>query len=122
MKLNLNNAERNMKDWAKELPLAVTITDKEGTVIYMNNRANETLAHGNADKIIGTSIFGCHGERSTSIIKDLIANEKTNTYTISKKGQKKIVHQTPYYENGEFAGLVEFSIVIPEDLPHYDRG
>ncbi|MDD2576134.1 MAG: diguanylate cyclase, partial [Bacteroidales bacterium] len=47
---------------------------------------------------------------------------QTNAYTIEKEGLKKLIYQTPWYENGEFGGLVEFSIVIPMDMPHFVRG
>jgi hypothetical protein len=34
---------------------------------------------------------------------------------------KKLIQQTPWHEKGEPAGLVEFSLVIPFDLPHFVR-
>ena len=52
----------------------------------------------------------------------------TNSYTISKKGQRKLIHQTPWYKDAAdgsgktVAGIIELSIVIPEQMPHYDRG
>ena len=65
-------------------------------------------------------------ERSQQIIQHLLDDAATNVYTISKKGKKKLIYQTPWYEaeNGkrEPAGLVEFSIILPENMPHYDRG
>ena len=52
-------------EWAKEMNCAVTVCDKEGVIVYMNDKAKETFAsHGN---------------------------------------------------------LVEISMVIPEDMPHYVR-
>jgi hypothetical protein len=27
----------------------------------------------------------------------------------------------PWYQDGEFAGVVEISIPIPDELPHFDR-
>ncbi len=44
-----------------------------------------------------------------------------NHYTISKGGQKKIIHQIPWYREGAFAGFVEISIPIPDTLLHFDR-
>lgn len=35
--------------------------------------------------------------------------------------KKKIIHQIPWTRNGVFAGFVEISIPIPDDLPHFDR-
>ena len=46
----------------------------------------------------------------------------TNCYTISKNGLRKMIYQTVWKKGGQVAGLVEISIVLPEDMPHYDRG
>ena len=109
-------------DWAKELPMAVTISDKSGIIIYMNDKSIETFANYGGEKIIGTELNKWHKPNSVEIINSMIKENKTNSYTISKNGVKKLIHQTPYYENGEYAGLVEFSIVLPENMPHFDRG
>lgn len=111
-----------MNDWAKELPMAVTITDKNGIILYMNDKSIETFAKYGGEKIIGTELNSWHNANSVEIINAMINENKTNSYTISKNGVKKMIHQTPYYDGGEYAGLVEFSIIIPEDMPHFDRG
>lgn len=106
-----------MKDWAEKLNCAITVCDAEGKVIYMNDKSVET--NGN---VLGKNIMGCHNERSRSIIDRLLSESSSNAYTITKKGQKKLIYQTPWYdEDGRTAGLVEFSIVIPDGMPHYDR-
>ena len=106
-------------DWAKEMNCAVTGCDKEGVILYMNNKAKETFAsHGD---LIGKSLIPCHNERSRAIIADLLATGGSNAYTIQKNGLKKMIYQTAWKENGQVAGLVEISMVIPGDLPHYVR-
>ena len=104
-------------DFFKELNLAVTITDIEGNVVYQNDSSCAV----NGD-VRGKNMMGCHNERSQQIIRHLLDDAATNVYTISKKGKKKLIYQTPWYENGEIKGLVELSIIIPEEMPHYDRG
>ena len=44
-----------------------------------------------------------------------------NSYTIEKSGIKKMIHQTPYYTNGVFSGVIEISFEIPKELPHFNR-
>jgi PAS domain-containing protein len=106
-------------DWAKEMNCAVTVCDKEGVILYMNDKAKETFAsHGD---LIGKNLIPCHNERSRGIIADLLATGGSNAYTIQKNGLKKMIYQTAWKENGEVAGLVEISMVIPEDMPHYAR-
>jgi len=106
-------------EWAKEINCAVTVCDRKGIVLYMNDKAAETFArHGN---MIGKSLIPCHNERSRAIIADLLATGGSNTYTIEKNGVRKMIYQTAWRENGEVAGLVEISMVIPEEMPHYVR-
>lgn len=106
-------------DWAKEMNYAVTVCDNDGIILYMNDKAKETFArHGD---MIGKSLIPCHNERSRAIIADLLASGGSNSYTIEKNGVRKMIYQTAWKENGKVAGLVEISMVIPEDMPHYVR-
>ena len=106
-------------EWAKEMNCAVTVCDKEGVILYMNDKAKETFAkHGD---LVGKSLIPCHNEKSRAIIADLLATGGSNAYTIQKNGQKKMIYQAAWRENGEVAGLVEISMVIPEEMPHYVR-
>ena len=106
-------------DWAKEMNCAVTVCDKEGVILYMNDKAKETFAkHGD---LIGKSLMPCHNENSRAIIAKLLQIGGTNSYTIQKNGQKKMIFQTAWKEDGVVAGLVEISMVIPEEMPHYIR-
>jgi len=43
-----------------------------------------------------------------------------NSQAYSHRG-KKLIYQTAWRENGEVAGPVENSMVIPEDMTHYIR-
>ena len=107
----------NQLDCFKGLNIAITISAKDGEILYQNDSSIEV--NGDAR---GRDLMKCHNERSQQIIRHLLDDAATNVYTISKKGKKKLIYQTPWFENGEVKGLVEFSIVIPEEMPHYDRG
>lgn len=108
-------------DWAEDIEGAVTVCDTEGIVIYMNKRSRETFNKA-GKTMVGKSMIPCHNERSQAIIRDMLENNHPHCYTISKKGQRKLIFQTPWRQDGEVKGLVEFSFVIPEEMPHYDRG
>ena len=95
---------------------AITVCDREGVVLYQNNRSVAV----NGD-VRGKSMIPCHSERSRQIIERRISNGENNAYTIQKRGLRKLIYQTPWYAEGEVAGLVEFSLEIPEDMPHYVR-
>jgi len=111
----------NIIDWAKELNCAVTVTDKKGVIIYMNDKSGKTFEKWGGLDLIGKSLDGCHSPKSQETIKKLMNNKETNVYTIEKGGVKKLIYQTPWYKNGEIAGLVELSLVIPFEMPHFIR-
>jgi len=48
-------------------------------------------------------------------------NRKINIYTLEKDGIKKLIYQAPWYEGGEYAGVVELSVEIPFEMPHFVR-
>lgn len=106
-------------EWSKEMNCAVTVCDTEGNILYMNDKAKLTYAkHGD---LIGKNLMGCHNERSKGIIKHLLETGGQNAYTISKRGVKKMIYQTAWREDGVVRGLVEISMEIPEEMPHYVR-
>lgn len=106
-------------DWAKETNCAITVVDTNCNIIYMNDKACATFAaHGN---LIGQNMMKCHSERSQQIIKHLLETGGVNCYTIEKKGVRKMIYQTAWKKNGKTAGLVEISMEIPAEMPHYVR-
>jgi transcriptional regulator with PAS, ATPase and Fis domain len=107
-------------DWAKQLNCAVTVTDEKGIIIYMNEKAEKTFEKWGGKELLGKSMLNCHNSNSQSIIQRLISKSESNTYTIEKNGVKKMIYQT-WYSNGIIGGLVEFSIEVPFDLPHFKR-
>lgn len=106
--------------WAEEMNCAVTVCAKDGTLLYMNKKSVDTFVKP-GESMIGQNMLDCHQERSKQIIARLIETGGVNSYTITKNGVKKMIYQTAWKKNGEVMGLVEISMVIPEDMPHYDR-
>ena len=110
----------NQLDYFKGLNIAITISAKDGEILYQNDSSIEV--NGDAR---GRDLMKCHNEHSQQIIRHLLDDAATNVYKIYKKGKKKLIYQTPWYEDDAkqvVGGLVEFSIILPEDMPHYDRG
>lgn len=116
----METLKTNIPDWAKEINCAITVCDSEGVIIYMNDKAKETFA--SYGDLVGKNLMGCHSEHSRKIIHELLESGGTNCYTISKNGLRKMIYQTVWKEDGNVAGLVEFSMVLPDDMPHYNRG
>ena len=108
--------------WLDGMEVAITVCDREGVIVYMNEQAARTFAADGGKALLGKKLWECHPEAANEKIRRLMAAEAANSYTIEKKGVRKLVHQAPWHENGEFAGMVEFSLVIPSSLPHFVRG
>jgi len=108
--------------WIQSFPGAVTVCDQDGIILEMNDKAIQAFASDGGEKLIGTSLWGCHSEESRKKLQAMIANEQSNIYTIEKKGVKKLIYQVPWYDAGVFAGFVELSLEIPFEMPHFVRG
>lgn len=108
-------------NWAEDIDGAITVCDTEGTVLYMNKRSRETFCKDGNSSMVGQSMMPCHNERSQAIIRHMLESGESHCYTISKQGKKKLIFQTPWKEDGEVKGLVEFSFVLPDEMPHYER-
>ena len=102
-----------------ELNCAVTVCNLEGKVIYYNKKAAQTFAA--YGEISGMNLKDCHSPASWEKIMHMLQSGNSNAYTIEKKGQKKFIYQTPWYDGGEIKGLVEFSFATPAEMPHHLR-
>ncbi len=107
-------------DWAKDIDCAVTVCDNEGKIIYMNDRSIEVNCK-DGKSMVGQNLMPCHSDRSRDIINKMITQNVDNVYTITKKGRKKLIFQTPWRVDGRVCGVVELSMFLPDDMPHYNR-
>lgn len=113
--------EKNMPDWAKEMNCAVTVCDADCKIIYMNDLSRRTFAEPRGMDLIGHNLAEFHNERSRAIIARLLEEGGVNVYTIEKGDVRKMIYQTAWKEDGKVAGLVELSMVLPQEIPHYVR-
>lgn len=108
-------------NWGKYFPAAITVTDENGIIVEMNDVSIAGYQNDGGAALIGTNAIECHKEPTLSKVKKLYNEHALNVYTITKKGKKKLIYQAPYFIDGKFSGMVEMSLPLPEDLPHYDR-
>ena len=106
-----------MLEYFNEAPYSVTICDKDGKILEMNDMA--VLSHG--QQIIGQNLLDCHPEPARTKLVEMLKNHNVNAYTIEKNGVKKLIYQAPWFKDGEFAGYIELSMPIPMEMPHYVR-
>ncbi len=108
-------------DWAEQFNAAITVCDVTGVILSMNLKAATTFSKDGGSYLIGKNLLDCHPEPARMKLADLLENPRVNAYTIEKNGQKKMIYQAPWYESGKFAGLVEISLPLPAEIPHFVR-
>jgi transcriptional regulator with PAS, ATPase and Fis domain len=108
-------------DWIKEFPGAVTVCDPDGILLEMNDKAAKAFEKDGGLALIGRNMLDCHPELARTKTERLLGAREKNVYTIEKNGIKKLIFQSPWYKDGQFAGFVELSLEIPFELPHFVR-
>ena len=104
-------------NWVRELPAAFTVCDRHGIILEMNDKARSTFS----GDLVGRNVLDCHPEPARAKLADLLATGKSNVYTIEKNGRRKLIYQSPWYQDGRFAGLVEISLELPASIPRFQR-
>ena len=108
-------------EFIENLDGAVMVSDTEGNIIYLNEKAANTFQKDGGRALIGKNLKDCHQDSSNEKIREMMESHEKNVYTIEKKGKKKLIYQAPWLHEGTFAGLVELSLEIPFDMPHFVR-
>jgi transcriptional regulator with PAS, ATPase and Fis domain len=107
--------------WVKEFPAAITVCDSDGIILEMNDKSAKTFEKDGGYELIGKNLLDCHLDPARGKLERLMDARRRNVYTIEKNGIKKLIYQTPWYENGQYAGFVEMAFEIPFDIPHFIR-
>lgn len=110
-----------MFEWVNGLPYAITVCNLEGIILEMNPKALESFQKYGGAALIGKSLLDCHPEPSRSKLLRLLESGDRNVYTTEKDGIRKLICQTPWYKDDQRCGLVEMSIEMPWDIPHFKR-
>jgi PAS domain-containing protein len=108
-------------DWVQEFPGAITVCDTQGLILEMNDLAAQMFAAEGGQALVGTNLLECHPQGAREKLEEMLASPHKNVYTIEKAGQKKLIYQTPWYLDGDFAGFIELAVEIPFEMPHFVR-
>ena len=105
-------------DYLEDVAFAATVCDRDGVVLYQNARARKRDGG-----VVGKNLYNCHSARSCEMIRHMIETGESNTYEIIRHGRRKLLHQTPWYEEecGAVAGLIEVAIDLPDEYPTFNR-
>jgi len=110
-----------LHEWIGEFRGAVTVCDPDGVVLAMNDAAALVFETDGGRALIGRSILDCHPEPARTKVREMLATQRPNVYTIEKRGVKKLIYQVPWHRGGACAGFVELSFEIPFQMPHFVR-
>jgi transcriptional regulator with PAS, ATPase and Fis domain len=108
-------------EFIENLDGAVIVSDAEGNIIYLNEKATTNFQKEGGRDLIGKNLKNCHQDYSNDKIREMMETHEKNVYTIEKKGKKKLIYQAPWFHEGVFGGLVELSLEIPFEMPHFIR-
>ena len=107
-----------MENFFKTINCAVVVWDKEGKVLYQNDKS--ISKDGN---VCGNNLIGCHKPESWKMIQKMLNEDCSNIYQVIRTTGSKLVFQTPWYEeDGSIGGLVEIVTELPENLREVQRG
>ena len=109
------------RDYFEAVDVAVTVCAKDGTILDMNRKSCSIFLKPGSDGIIGQNVLDCHPEPARSLLADMLQSPRTYAYTIEKQGVRKLIYQTPWYDGDEYAGFIELSMVLPDNMPHRIR-
>ncbi|MBI9044239.1 MAG: hypothetical protein JEZ06_07125 [Anaerolineaceae bacterium] len=107
--------------WFKVFPGAITVTDPKGFILSMNDESAEMFKDDGGYALIGHNAITCHKEPTQTKVRKIYETQSPNIYSIQKNGKQQIVYQTPYFVEGEFGGVVEIILNMPDDVPHFNR-
>ena len=115
------NTKKPADLWQNEFDASITVIDRHFTLVYMNEKSAASFAQWGGTALLGKDVRACHQERSIRIIEHILETGEPNTYTIEKQGVHKLIHQAPWRKDGKIMGVVEISIELPAQMPHYVR-
>lgn len=108
-------------EWVKDFPGAITVCDREGLILEMNEAADVFFKKNGGRNLIGTNALDCHPEPAREKFKNLMKKVEANIYSIEKNGVHRLIYQTPWYQDGHYAGFIELALPIPARIPHFVR-
>ena len=72
------------QDYFEGADVAVTVCAKDGTILDMNQKSRKTFLKPGQESILGKNVLDCHPEPARTMLADMLANPRTNIYTVEK--------------------------------------
>ncbi|HPB05166.1 MAG TPA: PAS domain-containing protein [Prolixibacteraceae bacterium] len=107
--------------WAHEMDVRVTVCNKKGVIVYMNQASALGMHKYGGYELLGKSLFDCHNPASSAKIREMLEIPSVNVYITEKQEERRLIRQFPWEENGEHKGIIEFSFALPFDVEVKNR-
>jgi transcriptional regulator with PAS, ATPase and Fis domain len=107
--------------WVKELPAEIMVCDSSGIILEMNAQAGMLFAEDGGRDLLGANVLDCHPDSARAKLERMLKKQTANSYFNTENGEKRFFFQSPWYKEGRYAGFVEISFGVPQDIPHFIR-
>lgn len=111
----------NPGSWVSGLPAEVMVCDPTGIILEMNAHAGELFAEDGGIGLLGENVLDCHPAPAAEKLERMLHDQAANAYFNTEDDEKRFFFQSPWYLSGAYAGFVEISFVVPEEIPHFIR-
>jgi hypothetical protein len=108
-------------DWVREFPAEVMVCDPAGLILEMNAAAEALFAGDGGRSLLGKNVLACHPGPALGKLEGMLAGQTANAYFNTENGEKRFFFQSPWFKQGRYAGFVEISFTVPEEVPHFTR-
>jgi transcriptional regulator with PAS, ATPase and Fis domain len=105
-----------------DLPAEVMACSKDGEILDMNAEAAILFGTDGGFSLLGANVLECHPESARVKLERMLKDQNTNAYYNTENGVTRFFYQAPWYQDGQYAGFIEISFEVPEQIPHYIRG
>jgi transcriptional regulator with PAS, ATPase and Fis domain len=105
--------------WVKEFPAELTVCDRKGRLLEMNDAAEAVFSDDGGRALLGSNLLDCHPEPDRSKLEGMLRTGQSNVYINESKGRKTLFFQSPWYLDGQYTGFVEVSFEIPDEIRHH---
>jgi transcriptional regulator with PAS, ATPase and Fis domain len=105
-----------MCDWVEEFPGMISVCDVDGKILVLNKQIAEYFSSTGGKELIGTNLFDCHGQMSGEEIRNLMKQKMADVYIAEENGGQELVIHSPWFKDGEYAGLVEITLPLEGEI------
>lgn len=119
----MNAEQLELEKLVDEIPVALTYTNSEGTILYRNRTAAERPAPGPRD--VGRNISSCHAlpeslSAIAGIFNDFKSGRKTPHHYVSQRLEvRELVTLIPIFKDERFEGCL--SVIHPLEIKGVSR-